>query len=89
MRQNQQRDLEAGRRGFRALQGSRHHGRDACRKIKAGLGSDPITGSRAAVGTAGSRLERQSGIGGRNGDDPEARIGRDKPTQAPALTREL
>ena len=42
--------------------------RVARRGIRAGLARDAITGSRATVGTAGSRLLQQSGIGGRIGD---------------------
>ena len=54
-------DAVAAREGddrpaFHALQGSRHHARDAHCGIRAGLAADPMTGSRAAVGTAGSRL---------------------------------
>ena len=47
---------------FRAEQGSRNHARDARRGIRAGLAPDPITGWRAAVGTAGSRLKRQRNV---------------------------
>ena len=45
--------------------------RVARRGIRAGLARDAITGSRATVGTAGSRLLQQSGIGGRIGDGAE------------------
>jgi hypothetical protein len=43
----------AGGRACRALQGSRHHARDAGCEIGAGLAADSVTGSRVAVGTAG------------------------------------
>jgi hypothetical protein len=36
----------------------RHHARHAGREIRAGPAPDPIAGSRAAVGTGGSRLKR-------------------------------
>jgi hypothetical protein len=49
---------------IRAEQGSRNHARDARRGIRAGLAPDPITGWRAAVGAAGSRLMQQSGGAG-------------------------
>ena len=42
----------------RALQGGRHHARHAGREIRAGPAPDPIAGSRAAVGTGGSRIKR-------------------------------
>src|ERR1019366_3723138 len=62
---DENRQRSAPELAFRALQGSRDHARDARRGIRAGLAPDPITGSRAAVGTAGSRLERQSWYRGR------------------------
>ena len=42
----------------RAFQGGRHHARHAAREIRAGPAPDPIAGSRATVGTGGSRLKR-------------------------------
>ena len=49
-------------REFRALQGSRHYARHARRRGRAGLAPGPIAGSRARVGTGGSRRLQQRDV---------------------------
>jgi hypothetical protein len=55
---------------FRALQGSRHHARHACRGIRVGLVPDPLAVARATVRTAGSRLKRHRPLRGRSAVRP-------------------